>query len=82
MDYQEELRDLEKAYKNGLNMICMDIKRTLPDLLECMEKFVTLHKRHDEVSEKLDRLLVKMRVDEVEDDETECDTECEGECNE
>ncbi len=60
MDFEEELKDLEGAYKHGLTTTMDEIKVLMPGLLNRMERFVYLHKKQEEIVEKLDTLRAKL----------------------
>jgi hypothetical protein len=70
--FQEELKELEIAYKATLLNLHNQVENVFPSLLYYMEKFLTLHKQNEAVREKLDALLAKTgrgTEEEEEDDE-------------
>jgi hypothetical protein len=57
--FQQELKDLETVYKTALENYEKEIEDILPSHLYYMEKFLTLKKQHEAISEKLEDLLEK-----------------------
>lgn len=58
--FEEELKDIEGAYRSSLKDIHKKVDDTLPLLLFYMEEFVCLHKANEEVNGKLVAFLEKM----------------------
>ena len=67
--FQEELKDLEVAYKNTLLKYEEEVEDCLPALIHYMEKFVNLHKKNEALREKLDTLLAKIGESKEEEDD-------------
>lgn len=57
--FQEELKDLEKVYSHALMALKTQIDDCLPQLLYRMEEFLDLHKKNEDIREKLEALLEK-----------------------
>ncbi len=57
--YEEELKDVEKAYRNTLQEIKEGLEDNLPYFLSCMETFLDLNKKQEIISDKLEELLDK-----------------------
>lgn len=66
--FEEELKDLEQAYRISLKDMEKEVEEVLPYLLSYMESFVTLHKKNEAMREKLDALLAKTNREEESDE--------------
>lgn len=66
--FEEELKDLEHAYRISLKDMEKEVEVVLPYLLSYMESFVTLHKKNEAMREKLDALLAKTNREEESDE--------------
>lgn len=62
--FKKEIDDLRQIYKGGLATIDKDIEITLPDLLDFMERFVSLYKEKEEMECRLDDLDRKVAFSE------------------
>jgi methionine salvage enolase-phosphatase E1 len=66
--FEEELKDLEQAYRISMKDMEKQVETLLPYLLSYMEQFVTLHKKNEAMREKLDALLAKTGREEGSDE--------------
>lgn len=57
--FEEELKDLEIAYKHRLCLINREMEDLIPDLVEEMKMFVNLYETREEVEGKLSMLKSK-----------------------
>lgn len=77
--FQQELKDLETVYRSALDNYEKELEEILPSHLYYMEKFLTLKKQSEAISDKLEDLLEKTGR---KSQEETGDDECCGGCNE
>lgn len=78
--FQQELKDLETVYKTALDNYAKEVEDVLPTLLYYMEKFLTLHKQNEAISDKLEDLLEKTGRKPQDEDGDECCGGCNDDC--
>lgn len=59
MDFREEIEELESRYLEERENAVEEMMDIFPSLVECMEEFLELIRRTQDVDEKLDRLYEK-----------------------
>ena len=62
MDFREEIEELECRYLEEREETLEEMMDIFPSLGECMEEFLELIRRTQDVDEKLDRLYEKAGV--------------------
>lgn len=62
MDFREEIEELESRYLEERENTLEEMMDIFPALVECMEEFLELIRRTQDVDEKLDRLYEKAGV--------------------
>ncbi len=62
MDFREEIEELESRYLEERENAVEEMMDIFPSLVECMEEFLELIRRTQDVDEKLDRLYEKAGV--------------------